>query len=547
MTRQQWNSVGSSTLPRLFRETCTKFPTNVFLDFSGEKYTYAETDREILRVAHGLKALGVQRGDRVCSILDNCPDAVFVWFATNLIGAIYVPINTDYKGEYLRHQLADSGGKIVVVESDYAERVFAVCDQTPELQMVLHRGTAPAKSGRLTVRSLDSIRVHNPAPIEADVTPNDLALLIYTSGTTGPSKGCMVSHSYTVNFGRQNQWHCRSQPGDVCWTPGPLFHANAAFGTLVHCVVSGATASIYPRFSVTNFWPEIERSKATIVSMLSVMLSLIPNAPDNEAAKRCFGQIKVLYGSPFTADLKKKWRDRFGVGRVSQPGYGMTEACMITMVSSFEDSVPEGASGKRIPDFDVRILDDNGDECPPNVPGEIVVRPNRPGIMFQGYWRRPEATITATQDLWFHTGDIGKMDENDFFYFVDRKKDYLRRGGENISSFEVEATFRAHPDIAEVAVHSVKSELAEDELKVTAILKDGAKVTEEELCRWSVERLPHFVVPRYIEFRTGFPTTPTGKIQKHVLRTEGVTSKTWDRTKSDIVVSRQRKTAKADA
>jgi crotonobetaine/carnitine-CoA ligase len=159
--------------------------------------------------------------------------------------------------------------------------------------------------------------------------------------------------------------------------------------------------------------------------------------------------------------------------------------------------------------------------------------------MFQGYWRRPQDTLAMMRDLWFHTGDIGKLDENDYFYFVDRKKDCLRRGGENISSFEVEATFLAHPEIAEVAAHSVLSEISEDELKITVVVKPGAKLTEEALCRWSIEQLPHFAVPRYVEFAQQLPRTPTGRIQKFRLREQGVTPQTWDRKKSDIVISRR--------
>jgi crotonobetaine/carnitine-CoA ligase len=536
----RWTTEGQTTIPRLFRKTCDQFPDSVFLDFTGDKHTYREADRQIDRLARGLLALGVQPGERVCSQLENSADAVFLWFAANRIGAVYVPINTDYKGEYLRHQLADCGAKLVVVEADYASRVVDVAEGAPALTRLVVRGGPPPVAGSLQVLPLEALRVENGRPVDSAAKPGDLAMLIYTSGTTGPSKGCMIPHSYACNFGLQNRWHARTQPGDVVWTPGPLFHANAAFGVVLHALWAGATASIYKRFSVTNFWPEMERSGATHVAMLSIMLTLVADAPDCEAARRCHGQIKVLYGSPLGTALKAKWKARFGVQHASQPGYGMTEACMITLVSSYDDGAPGDASGKRTPDYDVRVIDEKGEECPSDVPGEIVVRPNRPGIMFQGYWGRPEATLAATRDLWFHTGDIGKFDENDFFYFVDRKKDYLRRGGENISSFEVEASFRTHPQIAQVAIHSVPSELSEDELKVTCVLKEGANLTEEELCRWSIERLPHFVVPRFVEFRAELPATPTGKIQKYVLRSEGVTPGTWDRQAAGIVVSRQR-------
>lgn len=539
-----WTTTGLTTIPDLFRGACEEAPDRVFIDFSGTTYSYAEARDEVLRLANGFVALGVEPGDRICAILDNVPEAVFVWFAVNEIGAVYVPINTDYKGDFLRHQIADAGAGIVVAEADYVERVLAIAADLPDLALVLARGEAIARAGAPAVRPLGSIRSAAPLPIGRSVAPSDLAMLIYTSGTTGPSKGCMVPHGYACNFARQNQWHTRLAPGDVVWTPCPLFHANAAFGTLLNAVTARATASIYPRFSVSNFWPEIERSGATHVSMLSVMLTLVPAAPDSEAARRCHGQIKVLYGSPIDAQLKRLWREKFGVRHVSQPGYGMTECCMITLVSSYEET-PDRSSGRRHDDFEVRILDDAGNECPPDVPGEIVVRPRRPGIMFQGYWRRPEATVAATRDMWFHTGDIGKFDADGYFYFVDRKKDYLRRGGENISSFEIEASFRAHEALAEVAVHSVPSEQAEDELKLTAILKEGVALTEEELCRWSIDRLPHFAVPRFIEFRAAFPTTPTGKIQKHVLRSEGVTAATWDRAAAGIAVARARRTAGA--
>ena len=221
----------------------------------------------------------------------------------------------------------------------------------------------------------------------------------------------------------------------------------------------------------------------------------------------------------------------------------MTEACSIVF-SHIEQPSPPGASGRRFDDFDVQIVDNQDRLLPDGETGEIVVRPLKPDVMFQGYWRRPEATVEAYRNLWFHTGDIGRFDEQGFFYFVDRKKDYLRRGGENISSFEMEVAFYAHPDIAEVAVHAVKSDGAEDEVKVTAILQSGAKLTYDELCYWAIEKLPAFAVPRYIEFRSEFPRTGTGKVQKFKLRNQGVTPETWDRHKSDIVFGKARRRPK---
>jgi carnitine-CoA ligase len=167
------------------------------------------------------------------------------------------------------------------------------------------------------------------------------------------------------------------------------------------------------------------------------------------------------------------------------------------------------------------------------------VRPKRPHVMFEGYWNRPEATTALTRNLWFHTGDIGKFDSDGFFYFVDRKKDYLRRRGENISSFEMETAFLAHPEISEVAVHAVLSDVTEDDVKVTAVLQPGSTLTEEQLCRWSVDRLPYFAVPRYIEFRRTLPKNPVGRVLKYVLRDEGATAATWDREAAGITIDKR--------
>lgn len=189
--------------------------------------------------------------------------------------------------------------------------------------------------------------------------------------------------------------------------------------------------------------------------------------------------------------------------------------------------------------MDVRIFDDEDHELPPGEIGEIVCRPLQPNAMFHGYWRRPQATAAATRNLWFHTGDLGRFDEDGWLYFVDRKKDYLRRGGENISSMEMEATLARHPDIAEVAVHAVFSELSEDEVKATVVLHSDASVTEQELCRWTIERVPYFAVPRYIEFRDGLPKNQVGRVQKYQLREAGCTSTTWDRVQAGVTFDRR--------
>ncbi len=537
-----WSDEKAATIPSALRDACKKWPNKTFLDFSGQRFTYADVDHASARLAHGLSKLGVSEGDRVCLMMPNVIEAVLVWFAVNRLGAVSVPLNTELRGEYLRHQVTDAGASMFVTDAAYSERIIAIANELPQLRTLICRGSLPANTGRLAVQSLEATASENSGPIDCEPKPTDLAILMYTSGTTGPSKGCMISHGYACNFGARDAWALDLRHEDIQWTPCPLFHAAAAFGVVLGTLMRGATASISPHFSLSGFWQEIERSGATVVFMLSIMLSLVPGAADCEGSRRCFGQIRTLYGGPLGAVLRTKWKERFGVKHAAPAGYGLTEACFVTLCRVESPDIPDNASGRRYDDFDVRIIDDVGNECPPNVAGEIIVRPRRPNIMFQGYWGRPEATVAVSRDLWFHTGDVGRFDESDYFYFLDRKKDYLRRGGENISSFEVEATFAAHPAVAEVAVHSVRSELAEDEVKVTLVLRSNTCLEADVLCEWSIDRLPRFAVPRYIEFRSELPKTATGRVQKYLLRTQGVTPTTWDRKTSSVLDKKMHRT-----
>lgn len=514
-------------------------PDKILLDFSGELYTYSQVDLLSTRMAHALASLGVEAGATVLTMLDNNIDAVVTWLAINKLCAVSVPINTALKGEFLRHQIADTGTRLVICEADYLQRIGAVAEQLPDVQHVLYRGQpASLPTLSLALSSLDEYRGDDDTPFSVKPEPGDLACLIYTSGTTGPSKGCMISYNFMCNLARLQLRAGPASENDITITPLPLFHMNALCVSIIASILVGARAAILPRFSVSNFWQEVERSGATIASILGGMGGLLAQAADNEAMLRCRGQIHTARGNPYTEETKKIWRDRFGTPLVGGNGYGLTEACVITSLAAGEYAAP-GSSGKRIPDFDVRIVDDLDREVAANTAGEIVLRPLRPDIMFQGYWKRPEDSLKLMRNMWFHTGDIGKFDDEGFFYFVDRKKDYLRRRGENISSFEMEAAFAVHPALSEVAVHAVPSDKGEDDVKVTAVLREGATLSQEDLFRWAADAVPYYALPRYIEFRTSLPKNPQGRVLKYQLRDEGKTATTWDLDDTDIPVAKR--------
>ena len=537
MDFQVWTADKQDTVTAVLSRAAEQFSERTFLDFQGDKYTYGEVDKKATQLAHGLLERGVQDGDRVGSILDSNLDAVLLWFAVNKIGAIHVPINTAYKGEFLRHQFASAGCRLMVAEGDYAQRVLDVSSGLPEGELMLVRGEPVDGNSDLRTELFSEAYHNNTESIEDNNKPSDLCMFIFTGGTTGPSKACMISHNYACNLARQVLKRDSRTKDEVNWTPLPLFHMNATAGSILSCMMVGAAVSIFPRFSVSGFWHDVERSGASVVNLLGAMIGFIAHAPDDESSKRYFGKLKAVRGAPFPPELQDLWKTRFGVKYAGSNGYGLTEAARVT---SLPDGVaaPPGSSGRINEDFDVRIVDDDDIELPAGQPGEIIIRPRHPNIMFDGYWNQPKETLEVMKNLWLHSGDIGKFDDDGFFYFVDRKKDYLRRRGENISSFEMEATLKAHPLIDEVAVHAVLAD-SEDEVKATAILVKGAKLDEEELCRWCVDRMPYFAVPRFIEFRTDLPRSPLGRVLKYQLRDQGCTPETWDRENAGFELTKR--------
>lgn len=534
-----WSIGQQDTVIAALDRAVAAHPDRVLLDFGGQLFTYADVDRLSTQFAHALAELGVEAGHTVLSMLDNNIDAVVCWLAANKLCAVSVPVNTALRGEFLRHQIADSKAKIIISEADYVDRIAQVSDGIPDASLILHRDNLERHpTSPIGIRSLDEHRGSCTDTITTKPNPWDLACIVYTSGTTGPSKGCMLSYNYMCNLARLQLRAGPATEKDVTITPLPLFHMNALCVGIISNILVGARVAIVQRFSVSNFWPEVERSGATIASILGSMGGLLAQATDNASMKKCFGQIHTVRGNPFTEETKKIWRDRFGAKQVGGNGYGLTEASVITSLPGGEYAAP-GSSGKRVPDFDVRIFDELDRELPANSPGEIVVRPLRPDIMFMGYWGRPADTVKLMRNMWFHTGDIGKFDDDGFFYFVDRKKDYLRRRGENISSFEMEAAFSAHPEIEEVAVHAVPSDKGEDDVKVTAILKPGSSLKPEDLFKWATSAVPYYALPRYIEFRKTMPKNPQGRVLKYELREEGKTASTWDMEESDIQVTKR--------
>jgi crotonobetaine/carnitine-CoA ligase len=534
VTDRAWtNDDDRRTLVDLLRQRLESDPDGEYLDVVGTKLSAGHVAETGGRIAGMLQSLGVGAGDRVATLVENSPEAVLAWWGIVLAGAVAVPINTAYKGEYLRHQLADAGSTVLLVEPSFRDRADQVAGDVESLAHVVGLGDDTWDD-----------RVHSaPIGTTPDIRPSDLATFVYTGGTTGPSKGCMLSHRYHAALSRQIGICWRRTADDVVWTPLPMFHFNALVTAVLGTLIYGGRAAIERRFSVSRFWPEMNRTGATVTSTLGTMAYLLAHDVDRpemprSGAPEANTSLRLIGAAPLPVEVDSILKERFGVGTFSG-AYGTTEASLVSWQPTGVTNKPNAAGVINDEYFDVRIFDDDDNELPRNTDGEIVLRPKRPHTMFDGYWGRPEATVGASRNWWYHTGDIGRIDDDDFLFFVDRKADYLRRRGENISSFDVERILMSHGALADVAVHAVPSPLTEDDLKVTATLKEGATVTEAELFTWCVGALPYFALPRYIEFRAELPRSPVGRVLKRDLRDEGVTAATWDVEASGITYEKR--------
>lgn len=502
-------------------------PDAVFVDLEGEPLTFRALDQRSSDLAAALHERGVCAGEVVVTLLETSHDVFVIWFALAKLGAIWAPINLAYQHEFLQRQVDDTGARVVICDAAYLDRIRDIVDALPNLRLVVCRdhegpmlcGDVPIEPREAMLPAGTGFEIHDP-------DPGNVGLIIYTSGTTGPSKGCMLSHNYLCHIGRQQISAVPHGPGDRAWTCLPLFHLAALVATMA-ALLSMNGIAIARRFSVSSFWQDIERSGATSASLMANIFPLLAHAPDNDAARRCYGQLKMTTGVPVSPEIRKIWHERFGVGLLNSYSYGQTEGNRLAIYPMGDPMPPEGSVGRIADEFEVRIVDDHDRPLPDGEVGEIVFRPRKPHVMFEGYWRQPEATLAVCRNLWMHTGDLGRMD-GPYLFFCDRKKDYLRNKGENISSFEVEAVYAAHPDLMEAALHATVSDTGEQELKVSAVRRPGAGLTEQSLYEWSTRMLPRFAVARYFEFVDALPRNPAGKILKFVLREAGVTPHSWD-------------------
>lgn len=506
----------ADSVPALIESRVTAHPDRVFVTFDGDTCSYAQLRDRAERVAAWLQRTGVRPGDRVAMLMTNSLEFLYVFFGIARAGAVSVPVNASSVGEGLRYTLEHSGAVGVVVDADLTTNLDRI-DPLPELVWRVVVGA----TGDDETPVADLLQPGVAEPVEPG--PLDAMSIIYTSGTTGPPKGVVLSHTSYLNTGRYFVQHYGLGADDVLHTCLPLFHCNAQQCSVMPALVAGASVALNSRFSLSRFWTWIDESGATITNLLGSMLALMDKRPADEVERR--NRLRFMAAAPVPEALHRPLERRFGVQIVE--GYGLTETGTMACKNPVADT-RSGTIGIALDHNDVRIVDPDGVECPAGVVGEIITRSHIPGAFMSEYFREPDKTAEAMRGGWFHTGDAGYRREDGYHVFVDRIKDAIRRRGENVSSFLVEKAITAHPDVLEAAAVAVASELGEDDVKILVVARPATEPSPADIVDWAREHLAEHEVPRYVEFRSEFPRTETGRIQKYVLRQEGVGA-AWDR------------------
>ena len=528
----------NTTLPFILENRARELGDKVFFMFQDQRVSYKELDVNVNKVANSLLDMGVQKGDKVCFFLKNSIEFIYSWFALAKIGAIMVPMNPTLRGNLLQYIINNCDATIAFVDNDLLDRVQFIEKDIPKIGRVVVVKENPEYDKKVTLKGItvmnfeDLLKGSASAP-GITVYPWDTISILYTSGTTGPSKGALLSHQYYYNTAWSAIYYMRNSEEDIIYSCLPLFHANASMSNCYTAVLCKASFAMGKRFSLTTFMDEIALYKATHTHVMgSILVLLMKQEPKPGDANNT---LKVVNSVPLIPE-SLEFEKRFGVKLIGMFGATETSICI---ASPFDEETKPDSCGKELPQYECRIFDDNDMECPPGEIGEIVVRGRLPFIQMDGYYNLPEATLATFRNLWYHSGDYGRKDENAYFYFEDRKKDAMRRRGENISSYEVEEIVNSHPAVLESAAIAVKDkEMTEDEVKICVILKQGQKLEPEELIAYCKDRMAYFMVPRYVEFMEEFPKTPNQKIQKFMLREQGVTPETWDRETAGIKVER---------
>lgn len=521
-TSDAFENVGDLLIDRADRNLTS------FTDPAGGTRSLGDVVASSLRLAKTLSDLGVHPGSRVALMLPNGTEFLLSWFSCVFAGAVQAPLNVDARGAQLEHYLRLLDPVVIISHRDYLDRL------TPEtlgpgVRAVVVVGEAdrlPDRLGRpgVLLVPLDEAVANEELAGRPATRKYDPMSVLFTSGTTGLSKGAIVSHSMAMWTGDQALIAAKVSRDDHWYCCLPFFHVDAQDLVTMSAVISGADVTIASRFSASRFWEDIERAGATRFTFIGAILEILLKRHPDRLPERPAGLLGI--GSPVREHIYREFEDRFRCELVDT--FGMTE--ITNPIWQVEGHKRPGAAGILSDDYEIAIVDDEDRRVPPGEPGELLIRPKHAGTFFDGYFGMPQETLEAWRHLWFHTGDRVRRDDEGYIYFVERKKDVIRRRGENVSAFELEETISKLPGVEGCAAIAAAAEFSEDEIRVFIARVPGSDgPTAEEVWSALEQTFPVYMIPRYLDFVEELPLTPTSKVNKQELRTRPLGDRTRDR------------------
>ena len=518
-------------LPEILRRRAEEHPDREYLKVGdGPWRSYGEVNAMANRVANALIARGLRPGEAVSTLMPNDEENLAVWFGIQKAGGVQCPINLAYKGAFLSWVINLPQSRFLVIADTYLDALAMVHDELPALERVIvhETGQGVGPDPALPWEPLSELMTAPDGEPGVDVQWTDDARIMFTSGTTGRSKGAIKQHASDYFSGRTYIEVCGVTEDDTFFSCLPLFHSNAQVLAAYPAMIAGARIAYAERYSSGRFWQQVVDCGATILNTVSAINYFIWNTAPSELEKK--HTVSRIMAMPAPKDIYERFEERFGIRFIE--GYGLTETGMVTYHPPGRPPRP-GSCGIATPGFEVSVVQPGTDlPLPAGTPGEIVVDMKIPNIVMRTYAGMPEKTAEDFRNLKLHTGDLGRLDEDGYLYFLDRVKDYIRRRGENVSSMEVEHVVTSHAEILECAAIGVKAlegASAEDEILVCVVARDGCAPDPAQLLTWCAERMPYFAVPRYVRVMEGLPKTPTERVRKVELRETGVTLDTYDR------------------
>lgn len=517
--------IGNKTLRELWRELARTHGDKtalVFEDAEGDtsEFSYAELDRQINRAANLFLSLGVEKGGRVAVQLCNCPEMIFCWFGLAKIGAVMVPMNTQYIYRESEYLLDKCGAEHVVVAEEFLPIYEKMRNKRRGLKNILvaRIGEAQIVPGTL---NFNKLLKEQPAELSqlVELGVEDIAEILFTSGTTSKPKGAVITH-YNLRFaGYYTAWQCALRSDDRYLTMMPAFHVDFQCTAAMPAFTAGATLIMLEKYSARKFWRQVCAHRATITECIPLMIRTLLLQPVCDGEKEhCLREI--FYYLNLADHEKDAFIERFNVRLLTS--YGMTETIVGLVGDRPGDARRWPSIGRVGLCYEAKIINAEGRELPPGEVGELYVRGEPGKTLFKEYYNDPDATARIfNPDGWLHTGDNAWMDEDDYFYFVDRNVNMIKRSGENISSSEIENILMGHPKIAEAAVIGVPDSIRDKAVKAFILVKESQSLTGQEVLDYCAEHLACFKVPSYVEICADFPRTCTGKVQKKYLSGQG--------------------------